>query len=385
MTAPGTLPEIKGWCPGALRPMASGDGWVVRVRPQEGRLSRAQAAGIADLAARHGNGLIDLSSRANVQLRGVTADSHFPLIDGLRALGLIDADAGAEARRNIVVAPFWTAGDGTTHIVQTLARALAARDAPDLPGKFGFALDSGPARVLAGVSADVFVTRSGQDTFVVHPAGATHGATCNADTAAETAMALARWFLDTGGATAGRGRMAAHLGQATVPPVFRAAPVPPAAMPPGPGATPHGALVALAFGQMRASTLADLATLGPLRVTPWRMMLVEGAAPPDLPGLILRADDPLLRVVACTGAPGCTQALGPTRDLARRLAPHVPPGALLHVSGCAKGCAHPGATDLVLTATTSGYALARHATAAESGTPLATPMPQDIAAHAALL
>ena len=25
--------EIKGWCPGALRPMLSGDGLVVRVRP----------------------------------------------------------------------------------------------------------------------------------------------------------------------------------------------------------------------------------------------------------------------------------------------------------------------------------------------------------------
>ncbi len=26
--------EIKGWCPGALRPMQSGDGLVVRIRPR---------------------------------------------------------------------------------------------------------------------------------------------------------------------------------------------------------------------------------------------------------------------------------------------------------------------------------------------------------------
>ncbi|MGY4427317.1 sulfite reductase beta subunit-like hemoprotein [Bradyrhizobium sp. JR6.1] len=47
---------IKGWCPGALRPMQSGDGLVVRIRPRGGRLDAAQAAGIAELAARYGNG-----------------------------------------------------------------------------------------------------------------------------------------------------------------------------------------------------------------------------------------------------------------------------------------------------------------------------------------
>ena len=63
--------DIKGWCPGALRPMASGDGLVVRIRPHGGRLSAAQAAGIAAAALAHGNGEIDLSARANLQLRGI--------------------------------------------------------------------------------------------------------------------------------------------------------------------------------------------------------------------------------------------------------------------------------------------------------------------------
>jgi precorrin-3B synthase len=380
-----TAPEVKGWCPGALRPMESGDGWVVRVRPQAGRLTQSQAAGIAALAARHGNGLIDLSSRANVQLRGVTPETHAPLVHGLRDLGLLDADAGTEARRNIVVTPFWADGDGTTGIAGALAGMLAAPDAPDLPGKFGFALDTGLGRVLAGVSADVFVTRTGPGAYVVHATGTGHGAPCDAGMAPTTAMALARWFIDTGGVTAGRGRMAGHLDRTPLPAAFRAAPLPPAGSPPGPGAMAQGALVALAFGQMRAETLAALAALGPLRVTPWRMLLVEGAALPDLPDLpdlITRADDPLLRVVACTGAPGCTQALGPTRSIARRLAPDVPRGSVLHVSGCAKGCAHPGAADVVLTATTTGYTLARNATAAAPGTFLTTPLPQDIAAHA---
>ena len=64
--------DIKGWCPGALRPMASGDGLVLRIRARNGRLTPDQAQGIAGLARQHGNGLIDLTSRANLQLR----DNH---------------------------------------------------------------------------------------------------------------------------------------------------------------------------------------------------------------------------------------------------------------------------------------------------------------------
>ncbi len=124
--------------------------------------------------------------------------------------------------------------------------------------------------------------------------------------------------------------------------------------------------MALAFGQMTAQTLAALADLGPLRITPWRMVLVEGAAQmPDLPDLITAPDDPLLRVIACTGAPGCAQALGPTRPLARALAPHLT--GILHVSGCAKGCAHPRPAPLTLTATPHGYTLIRNGTAAAQG------------------
>ena len=76
---------IKGWCPGALRPMQSGDGLVVRVRPFGGRLDAAQATGLAALAERYGNGLIDLTGRANLQVRGVSDHGHLPLLDGLAA------------------------------------------------------------------------------------------------------------------------------------------------------------------------------------------------------------------------------------------------------------------------------------------------------------
>src|ERR1700757_340309 len=118
---------IKGWCPSALRPMPSGDGLVVRLRPRGGRLASAQAAGIAELSARQGNGLIDLTGRANLQIRGVSEESHGPLIEGLDRLGLIDADLQSENQRNVLVAPFWREGDDTEALAAELEQALAQR------------------------------------------------------------------------------------------------------------------------------------------------------------------------------------------------------------------------------------------------------------------
>lgn len=342
---------VQGWCPGALRPMLSGDGLVVRIRPVAGRLTRAQAAGIAGAAQAHGNGLIDLSSRGNMQLRGVTQASHPRLIADLRALDLIDADAAAEARRAILVTPF---ADAETH---ALARDLAAAltGAPVLPGKFGFAVDSGPAPVLQDVSADIRLERCGAGGLILRCDGMALGRAVTAQDAARRAVDLAHWFVAAGGVTGGRGRMAgliargARLDGADTPP----APPAPAC---GPGSHPMGTLVGFEFGQIPAETLAALAALGDLRVTPWRMLLIEGLTVlPDLPGLIVNADDPRRRVIACTGAPGCLQAHAAVRPLARRLAAAVPPGKTLHVTGCAKGCAHPGAADLTLVATTTGF------------------------------
>ncbi|PJF11261.1 precorrin-3B synthase [Pseudorhodobacter sp. MZDSW-24AT] len=353
--------QVQGWCPGALRPMLSGDGLVVRIRPDLGRLTPAQALGIAKAARAFGNGQIDLSARGNVQLRGVSDATHPALIDALAALGLIDADAEAEQRRNLLVTPFADA--------QTLALAAQVQGAlaqmPALPGKFGFAVDTGPAPVLSGITADIRAERAADGQLILRCEGAPLGAPVT-DLAAG-AVALAQWFVAAGGVSDGRGRMAALIARGAVPSgalAGRLAPAP-AAAPPGPGLRAEGALLGFAFGRMQAETLATLATLGPLRVTPWRMLLVQGLRQlPDLPDVIRAPDDPIRRVEACSGAPACLQGLAPVRDLARRLAPQVPPGKRLHVSGCAKGCAHPGRAAITLVATDAGFDLIRDGTAA---------------------
>jgi precorrin-3B synthase len=390
--------------------MQSGDGLVVRIRAPLGRLTPAQAAAIARAALAHGNGIIDLSARANLQLRGVTEAGHPRLIDDLRAEALIDPDIETESLRNLIVTPFrtspptpslphgggrkahspdpaadassrrlpspsWggdgggglcpdTSGDATDTLAVTLTAAL--KRMPKLPGKFGFVLDAGPRPVLAGASADIRVERDPRGRLILRPDGHPFGQPVT-DLSAD-AIAMAEWFVAHGGINDGRGRMAALVATGIVPPDCTLLPAEP--MPtPGPGLRPDGALVALAFGQMRAETLQALAALGHgIRPTPWRMLFLAGATSlPLIPGLITDAADPILRITACTGAPGCPQARGDTRLLARALAPVLRPGQRLHISGCAKGCAHPGPAPTVLTATGQGHDLILNGTA--SATP----------------
>lgn len=198
--------------------MESGDGWVVRLRAHGGRLTQHQAAGIAAAAQAHGNGLIDLTGRANLQLRGVTPDSHGPLIADLRALGLIDADIAAETRRNIIVTPFARAKTDT--LAAALATALASSNLI-LPAKFGFAVDTGAQRLLADTPADIRVERDTQGGLILRADGMATGAQVTARNAPQAAVALAAWFLSQGGAVGGRGRMAALIRRGIRPPMPR--------------------------------------------------------------------------------------------------------------------------------------------------------------------
>lgn len=358
--------EIRGWCPGALQPMASADGLVVRIRPPLGRLTTDQARGLAAAADACGSGQVELTSRANLQIRGVSAASHPALLGRLSALGLTDADPAIERRRNLIITPFHRPGDGTLELAAALTESLRA--APALPAKFGLALDCGPAPVLQSISADIRIERAQGGTLLIRPDGHATGQHAMADQVPQIALAFMRWFVATGIGRDGRGRMRDVIARTGGPAFFNAITCPARGLlPPAAGPVPGGCLAAAAFGILSAASLAILAERATeLRVTPWRALFLPGAnSLPDLADLITDPDDAVLRISACTGAPGCPQARAETRPLARALGHRLPPDLRLHVSGCAKGCAHPRPADITLTATPDGFALARNARAAD--------------------
>lgn len=348
--------EVKGWCPGALRPMRSGDGWVVRVRPHLARLSRAQALGLCAAAEAHGAGLLDLTNRANLQIRGVRDDALAPLQARLAALGLLDDAPVLEARRNILIAPDWVEGDDSARLGAQLAGRLA--ELPALPPKMGFAMDAGPAPVLTRDPADFRIER-GADGLVLRAEGHSHGMALVPGREIDALIGLCHWFVDSGGAAAGR--MARHAAPLPDWAAWDAAPLASRARLVA-GAAPLGLVLGAAFGQLIARDLAVVlraTDASAIRVTPWRCLLLEGIADAPLPdSLIAHPDDPALRMDACAGAPFCPQASVQTRALARALAPLV--GGSLHVSGCAKGCARARPAEITLIGRDGRFDLFKH-------------------------
>lgn len=347
----------RGWCPTAWTPMAAGDGLLLRVRPRLARLSPAQARLVADLARAHGNGRIDVTNRAALQLRGLTEAGWTCALRELIAAGLVDPDPVREARA-ILVAPDWRADDDTVRLAAALAEQLD--DLPPLPGKTGFAIDAGGATVLADSSADFRIERAETGALMLRADGRPTGVALAPGGEIAALIALARWFVASGGATAGR--MARHA--APLPDWAEGACRPARAVAPDRGDYPPGAAVDLPFGRIDAPTLDWLATLpdvAGVRLTPWRRLLLDGVSP-ACPGLPVSAEA-MVAVDACVGAPACGQATVETRALAARLAPLVP--GRLHLSGCAKGCARSRPADVMVTGREGCLDLAWHARAGD--------------------
>jgi len=368
---------VKGWCPGALRPMLSGDGLVVRLRLSCNEAPLALVADIADWAQTYGNGLIDLSGRGNLQIRGVREATLPGLTQALAQAGLTDASSEAEAVRNVLVSPLAGFDPDTAFDVRPFARALerelgANRELWTLPGKFGFAFDAG-VFPLGDAHADVTFAAVASGEFVAILGAAALGpfpkdeAVAVARKLAQTFLALRKRRMRDALAAAGLAPFAATTGleftRFDSPPQRQAL-----------GVQPLGDQafvgVALPFGRIAAVDLRALGALAAeagatvLKLTPWRAILIPGltfSAAQDLARAASRLDvildpaDPRLAVAACPGAPACSSGLGETRDVAARLAPLA--GVALHVSGCAKGCAHPAPARFAIVATAAGYDL----------------------------
>src|SRR6478735_7107612 len=75
-------------CPGALRLHRADDGALARVRVPGGVLTWEQADGLRELAGRLGDGELYLTSRGNVQLRGLGAECGSELASRMYEMGL---------------------------------------------------------------------------------------------------------------------------------------------------------------------------------------------------------------------------------------------------------------------------------------------------------
>jgi ferredoxin-nitrite reductase len=126
------------------------DAFMCRLRLPAGQISAHQLRGVAELAERFGHPVIQLTTRGNLQLRGIAAASTLDVLMGLAALGIINRGAGADGVRNIRANA--TAGIDRRELIDVSAlareaqyRILSDRGLQALPRKFTLAFDGGGA------------------------------------------------------------------------------------------------------------------------------------------------------------------------------------------------------------------------------------------------
>lgn len=357
-------------CPGALQVHRAADGALARVRLPGGMITAGQLGALARAATDWGAGTLELTSRGNIQIRGISAEDTAAVADAVAAAGLLPSPTH-ERVRNIVASPLSGRVDTTTDVrglVTDLDDAIRAEPAlAALPGRFLFGIDDGRGDIC-GLAPDVGIHVTG-DSAALLLAGRDTGVRLAVPAAVPTLIAVARRFAQIRG-------IAWRVSELDDPAILltdlanteeAGATWEPIVRPPvgwieqNDGRVALGAAVPL--GVLPARTAEFLAAVeAPLVVTPWRSVVVadldEGVADVALRvlapmGLIFDANSPWLSVSACTGSPGCERSAADVRSDAAAMVDEPSTGHR-HFVGCDRACGSPNVGE-VLVATGDGY------------------------------
>ncbi len=386
-------PAIADACPGVLRLHEAADGHLARVRAPGGRLDVRAVRALADAAAL-GNDIVELTSRAGLQVRGLPPDCGEALA-GILARGGLLPSLAHDRVRNIVAAPLAGRAPAALAdidpIVDALDGALCADAAlARLPGRFLFAVDDG-TRALEPLHADVALVAERGGSFRLLLDGLATSLVVEPADAPDAALRAAHAFLvarteDGDGAWRvrelrdGARGLARQLGlTAVAPDADRATP---AAGRLG-VSTQRDGLVAVTvlpplarLGRAQLLRLADLASApgvsdtpeaapaAGVRVSPWRTLTFVDVPPSaaaglrdELQALGLAASDASgwAGLSACAGLGACARALVDVRArAAERAAERDESSPTEHWSGCERRCGEPADAALRFVATERG-------------------------------
>jgi precorrin-3B synthase len=386
--------QRRGVCPGLSTPMPTGDGLLVRLLPV-GTMALDAFAALCVAAQAHGNGVIEVTGRGSVQVRGLTPSSAPRFAAAIGTLEIAAAD-GIPVLTNAL------AGLDPEEILDASAlardlRAALARGSLSaaVSPKVSVAIDGGGSLDLDQIAADVRLRAEmsdGRAALRVNVAGDGDGAVelgvvppaRSVEAGVRVLEVIARRGRDARAreVTATEGLAPFRLAFASAGGFCEVAPFA-GGRKQGEAIGAHrlrdGSLaygVGLAFGHADAATLGRLieaarsAEAGGVRAAPGRILMTIGLTPATAPafaasaeqlGFITRAGDPRRYVIACAGAPVCAAAHIAARamapDIAAAAAPFLGRSFTIHVSGCAKGCAHPQAVALTVVGMPEGCAL----------------------------
>jgi sulfite reductase beta subunit-like hemoprotein len=366
------------------------DGWLARVRLPGGRISSSGLLAVAEVASR-GNGIVELTSRASLQVRGLPADAGSWAAEVLRAGGLLPSLAHDRVR-NVLASPVGGRHPGsvclTDDVVVALDRGLCAEDRlAELPRRFLFAVDDGSG-LADPRRADVALVAEQPDALRLWLADTPTDLTAAPADAPCLALQAAHAFLDllaeadTGAwrvadVDDGAARLARRLSGEAVEPWRAAGPPSPTGSFAAQGrgvlalggvAQPDGrfAITVLpALGRLDRETVRELAELVPeARLSSARTLSVVDVPAADVArrtaelsalGLVISGESGWHGLSACAGLGACSSARVDVRAAAaERARVRGAAAPAEHWSACERGCGRPAGVAVAVVATSEG-------------------------------
>ncbi len=390
------------FCPGILHAVPAKDGLLLRIRVPGGLIRSSQLSAIAELSTIFSDGQVEITSRANIQLRAIKPQSLAQVVEGLTSAGLFPSREHDRVR-NITASPF--AGLDATELLDTRPlvqklddRLCADSEFAELHPKFSLALDGG-GKWFSREKDDLSMRAlevEGRLYFHLAIGGVPTGFGVATDQAVDCMLEAARICLRVArqfdvpvrgkNITAVPGaisRLIKNLSSFLVPcPPPKDSEVE-AEVSVGVIRTSHAGLVSIVpsvpLGRLQAGQAQVISAMAndwgaSLRLAPWRGIVLgtipEGPsfsviAQLHTSGLSLDWKDGYRGLSACAGSDGCEASLADVRahamSLANRLAGQdAKPGWSVNISGCEKQCAMRNGATSELVANESGYSLKLH-------------------------
>jgi precorrin-3B synthase len=356
------ISNIRGACPSIATPMRTGDGLLARIVFNE-PIAIDKLCCLCDAAETHGNGIIEVTQRGSLQVRGLTEMSASRFAHIVTSLGV-----GTDNSPPLLTSPlFGLSADepfDSTTLVSHL-RATLHKDRPDLEGlgpKVSVLVDGGGSLHLDAVPADIRVVATTNSLFELSLAGDAKTASFVGYVSMNRVVASVEDLLQlvaSWGPTARARDLVAGLKLAATPAITRSPCEPIGTHPLKDGTVARG--LALPFGHTTAAALKRFAQSAAdqgaraIRPAPGRALLAIGLSQASAntlcgsatnEGFVVDANDARRHVIACAGTPACASGKLQTRELAPEAARAarwlVGTSNVVHLSGCSKGCAHPG-------------------------------------------
>jgi ferredoxin-nitrite reductase len=382
---------------------AAQDGYLIRIRVPGGLLTSQQCRVLVGVSDPLGNGAIDVTNRANLQIRGLAEPLPDLLLSQLQQVKLAAPFSQVDHLRNIMASPLAGIDPAqlmdTRPLVRDLDQYLSSQPAlAGLPAKFSVGIDGGEQVSIRQQPNDVRLSAVQVDGeaeayFQLSLPNRAEPILLKSSHAVAAVAAIAQAYrkslepgsksrlkqvMQTLGSQAFLERVQADL---SFPFLYNAASrspssanfVAPIGIFPQAQVGRFALGIALPLGRLQVVQLQQIVNLadgygsGSLRLTPWRSLILTDIAKADLPRVQQQVEELGLStaktsiwsgLIACSGTTGCASSLTDTQTDAKAIAAELDrldSPLTIHFSGCPKSCAHHGSSDLTLVGAASNH------------------------------